>query len=481
LATKGQKQEEIMKRYIGVILILTALLTFACTLVSNTVEQNIAEQDIVEQDVAEQTAPAATAVTQTDDPAQPASPPLAGDQVGLTSYRSRTVVTDLETGERQETTAEAIIDPFALRMDLETGEMILTEAGVWMSLPGIGWYQMDFTAEELAMSREQLMALEWGDMDELPDIPPWPADIIYMPDQASLSLVEGGLTPVGRETINGIACRQYSVITDYSYEFPETDFSRAGQERMQATGSVWVADQADLPALVIRADIEQTATRLIGGQEVVWQHRIEYEITAVNIPLAIEPPADAMTLTEMYEDWDDDFDDTAVAPATLSELDSYRLVITIRVTLEDIETTRTTTFEWVRDPRAYRYVEEMEDFSMAWLGVGDDNWMRVTGSDWMEIAGEEPDFPLGAAEWVYDDEMELVGTAVVNGINCQHYRFEMTFSNITSQTEVWVADQPDLPTVVIRSLTQTEQPGQTTITDVNLYDINQPLAIDPPG
>jgi hypothetical protein len=88
---------------------------------------------------------------------------------------------------RQESTAEAVIEPFAIRMSIEMGEMILTEAGVWMEMPGLGWYQLGFTAAELTMSREQFMALEWGgDLDDLPNIPPWPSQILFMPDQASL-------------------------------------------------------------------------------------------------------------------------------------------------------------------------------------------------------------------------------------------------------------------------------------------------------
>jgi len=95
---------------------------------------------------------------QPDDPTQLADPPtdgsaVGGDCAGLTSHRSRTVVTDLDIGERQESTA--------IRMSMEMGEMILTEAGVWMEMPGLGWYQLGFTAAELAMSREQFMALAW--------------------------------------------------------------------------------------------------------------------------------------------------------------------------------------------------------------------------------------------------------------------------------------------------------------------------------
>jgi hypothetical protein len=411
---------------------------------------------------------------------------LPGDYADLTSYRSRTTITDLETGQGGQSIAELIIQPFAMRMEMEMGEMIMTEAGVWMEMAGMGWIKTDFTAEELAMSREEFMALEWGgDLEELPDIPPWPSQLLFMPDQAALSLMEGGLTPAGRDNVNGIACQKYNITTNYSYEMEDPVFGGYSREDMEAAGSICVADQADLPTIVIWADIAQTATRVVAGQTVVWQSRIEYEITAVNIPLVIEPPTDALSFEEMFGDWDeDDARDPAAAPADLSGLNSYRLVISIHVEMEGYETTKTSTMEWMREPFAYRYLEESDnefDFSMETIGVGDKIWLRLMGGDWMEIEGdEEPDF-TGAIEWLEDSEMEWVGTAVVNGVRCQHYRLELTFPSATSQSDVWVADQPGYPAVVIRSLTRMEQEGSyTTTTEVNLYDVNQPILIQPP-
>lgn len=480
-----------MKRHVGVILILATLLTFACTLVSNILDQDVVDQDVVDQQVVDpqdtitQTAPEATAVTPTDDPAQPPTSPETSDFDGLTSYRSRTVVTDLETDARDEVISEATLDPFALRMEMEMGEMIMTQTGVWMEMAGIGWIKMDFTAEELAMSREEFMALEWGgELEELPDIPPWPSQLLFMPDQASLSLMEGGLTPAGRDNINGIACQKYNIVTNYSYEIDDPVFGGYSQEDMEATGSICVADQADLPALVIWADIDQTSTRIMGGQTVVWQHRVEYEITAVNIPLVIEPPADALSFEDMYGDWDDDdFDYDYYDADPLAELDSYRLVIAIHIQMEGYETTSTTTFEWVNEPRAYRHLEEQEglDFDMEWIAVGDQAWMRMGSSGWMPIEmDEEPTFGA-TAQWYEDENAQLVGTTVVNGINCRHYRHEpITAFGSTVEAESWVANEPGLPVMVIRSVMHTRQEGQVTTTEVNLHDINQPITIEPP-
>lgn len=74
-------------------------------------------------------------------------------------------------------------------------------------------------------------------MDDLPDIPPWPSQIVFMPDQASLSVVAGGLTPAGRDSVNGIPCQQYNIVTDYSYEVDETMFG--GWTNLHDWSNLW--------------------------------------------------------------------------------------------------------------------------------------------------------------------------------------------------------------------------------------------------
>ncbi|MDV7397919.1 hypothetical protein RZS08_41345, partial [Arthrospira platensis SPKY1] len=63
----------------------------------------------------------------------------------------------------------------------------------------------------------------------------------------------------------------------------------------------------------------------------------------------------------------------------------------------------------------------------------------------------------------------------------RYYRQEIVTPFGTGSSETWVADQPGLPAVIIRSLMRLTQEGQTTTTEVNLYDINQPIIIEPPG
>ena len=227
-----------------------------------------------------------------------------GEYGALRSYRLYALLTEQESGAVVEHNVEVVLDPFASHTvidgDGEVMEMIMVSAGLWMKMPGVGWYKTDFTPEELAMTPAEW--LEDEEFGALPDIPPWPPEIVYLPGQIPLPLVEGGLTPDGRETINGIPCRKYTVVTDYSYEFDQAALQAGGATAVQAAGAVWVADQADLPPFIVQADIEKIETTLFAGYETVSTTRIEYQVTAVNVPVVIEPPAGALSLDQLFAD-----------------------------------------------------------------------------------------------------------------------------------------------------------------------------------
>lgn len=463
-----------MKRHIGIGLIIAMLGIFACNFISGAVEQleREAPTPAAPADVVERPAGPATGVDE-----------ALGDVGSLTSYRSAAIYTDQQTGRQSEITFAVVLQPFAYHMtiqgDDEDMETIATSEGLWIKAPGIGWYKTDFTPEEIAMTPEEIWE-ELGELEHL-DTPPWPSEIFDgLPDQIMLPLVEGGLTPAGSETVNGISCLKYAVNTYYEYAFDQI----AGEDRVQATGFVWVADQADLPAMIIQADIEQIETNVLAGQETVTTTQIEYRATDINAPIAIEPPADAVGLEDLFAD-EDAFDPgDPVEAADLSELDSYRLVMTIQVQMEGYdETTSSITIEWTREPEAYRHVYDMGGFEVEHLWVGDKVWMRVSGGDWMEIAADEAPDPFNEIanlmDW-RDNDMRLAGEAVINGVQCKHYTHEVVTPFATSYLEVWIADQAGIPPVAIRSLTRVEQEGHTNIMEMNLYDINQPFTIESP-
>jgi hypothetical protein len=410
-----------------------------------------------------------------------------GEYGALSSYRLYALLTEQESGAVVEHNVEVVLDPFASHTvidgDGEMMEMIMVNAGLWMNMPGVGWYKTDFTPEELAMTPAEWLAGE--ELDALPDIPPWPSEIVFLPGQIPLPLVEGSLTPDGRETVNGIPCRNYAVVTDYRYEFDQAALQAEGATAVQAAGVVWVADQADLPPFIVQADIEKIETTLFAGQEMVSTTRIEYQVTAVNVPIVIEPPAGALSLDQLFADSEEAEPGARATVDDLSDLTSYRLVTSILVQMDDLEMTTTHTVEWVRDAQAYRrtQTDDVSGMSVGFLWIGERAWM-LAGNEWMEIQSEEDPDPLdelvGLLEW--DEEMKLVGEEVVDGVRCRRYvGDEIVFPHATGQQEVCVADQPGIPPLIIHSRMRMVQEGQTTITEHTLYDINQPMTIEPPG
>ena len=456
--------------------------------------------------LADRDAPAATPVPQSAAQEQPtATPQTAGDAGGgagdekpvgevgdygeLKSYRLYAKKTDQENGQVSETTTACVLDPFALHTISQGGdgsmEMIAVDNTVWMRFSDQEWYKTEFTPEEIADLEKELDLDQ--ELDDLPDIPPWPQDILYLPGQVPVSLVEGGLTPDGKETINGVSCARYKVETNYRYEM---DMPMLGQidTTVQATGTIWVADQRGLPRIIMQADVYETETTVSPAGETTSTVRIEHQVTEINEPIAIEPPEGAVEMgSDIMPDMDDpslptdDLDDEAFA-AALDDLSSYRLERTVTVKQDDDETQHTYLFEWIKEPPIYRTVVDMGEVMFEHLWAGDKVWTRVGGGDWIEISADEAPDPLdnlgdgmGASEGMTPD-----GEETVNGIRCKCYITEITMPQATGFHRICIADQPGIPPLVIYGLMQIEQQGITTITESNLYDINQPFTIETP-
>jgi hypothetical protein len=454
----AQIVEEAMKQYIPVflIIIIIAVTSSACRQRGGEVEP--ATSDTLE----------ATAVARPEPDVATDMPPPSADHAGLTSYRSHTVTRPLALdGFELETECEVIVEPFAMRQRMFPGEVIVTEEGAWR-WDGRDWFDFGLSPEETALMYRQPPSALWAEMGV--DGPAWPSGIEYLADQGWLAhaLVEGALTPAGRDNINGIDCQQYTVAADYS---------QPPDGHVEAAGLICVADQPGLPAVVIWAEIEQT---LHQGYEIL-RHAITYEMAAVNPPLVIEAPTDFVVhQSEWVEDGAGDWDDPSAD--YLVGLESYRLVMVSHSVMQGQAITLTVAIEWMREPLAYHYSEDDGHFRMEWVFANGKGWMRYQDGDW-EAYGYDMMRATGADLLVWHEDridlsqFELTGTAVVHGINCRHYQFDQGYA----YGEQWVADQPDLPSMIVRRLAYSQEPGgQTGFSELNVYDINQPLAIEPP-
>ena len=93
---------------------------------------------------------------------------------------------------------------------------------------------------------------------------------------------------VGRETVNGIDTRHYTLSLS-----PALVAAYAKGDVTDMEAEAWVADEASLPAFVVRFRIYVKA----GGDEPgEWNY--SYEIYDVNTPFTIEPPEGAATFPE---------------------------------------------------------------------------------------------------------------------------------------------------------------------------------------
>ena len=112
--------------------------------------------------------------------------------------------------------------------------------------------------------------------------------------------------------------------------------------------------------------------------------------------------------------------------------------------------------------------------------------MKVGGSEWMMGSKEDMEDAINQVGNIMsvDDDMVFVDEETVNGVKCKHYANELTIQSQTIDTDVWVANQNNLPPVVIRSIMnhqiEMETGSMTTVTEGNVTDINTSITIEAP-
>ena len=205
--------------------------------------------------------------------------------------------------------------------------------------------------------------------------------------------------------------------------------------------------------------------------------------------------------------------------AGLDTLDSYRLYVKWSGESEDGSQSYEMTLreEWVKEPPARHLVMSMSDGSsepapfLESLTVGDTTWIKM-GETWLQTSAPD-EFALGEGmtdvwEGIMTGEAEdliLEGEETVNGVYCRHYTTsgETSFTvpdpqeggtvTVNVQGEAWIADQPGLPSIVVRERAQIEggflpvfagagTAGEAAMMywEYDVTDINTTIIIEPP-
>jgi len=191
---------------------------------------------------------------------------------GLDSYRARMEMYFYPEGDGEPegmTIEQAQTrDPDASSMKMES-----EEGGVeYVRIGNQAWSCFDDMCTQTEMSEEEAEA-QFGE------------EMIWEPDDFSPDDLE--LT--GSENVNGVNAKRYELDVDAL----ELGLLSQGQIA-DAYGQIWIADEADLPAFLVRYEMTWTETRGETAGSVEWL----YEVFDVNEPFTIEPPENAAEVPE---------------------------------------------------------------------------------------------------------------------------------------------------------------------------------------
>jgi len=438
--------------------------------------------------------PTATPVPPAPTPVAEAKPStfVANPEDALDSYRARIEMELVEEpkalGEGEE---PGVGDVFAMMFDdwvmevewvrePEARHTVSTHAGMipdtesieigdtmWLKL-GDDWMQISSGSSDEEAAAQQELQLDFEDL---------------------LKGLESDLTPVGTETVNDIRCQKYTIDTDYAMAFPipedtpeEARQSMPSEMAFHVQGEFWVADQGGLPPVVIRSQTTQKLSFEIASQTAEVVYREERTLYDINSPITIEPPEGAMEMpTVPSEPSGKEPAPPAEQPggpaevASLDDLDSYRLDWLVQVQMSaGGGMTMNYKMEWVREPPSGHLVTGLGEY----IWIGDNFWVKL-GDTWMQGTQEDAEDAFDSLGDIMepDSDMVLAGEETVNGVHCQHYVYDL---GDMMHKEIWVADQNDLPPVVIRGMFRMETSQMVTEAEGNVYDINTPITIEPP-
>jgi hypothetical protein len=220
-------------------------------------------------------------------------------------------------------------------------------------------------------------------------------------------------------------------------------------------------------------------------------------------PTTLEGEEDATAEPATEQTGSDDPPQPELDSDALTGLVSYRTRLTVEWEPEEGET-EAMRFEdaHTREPSARRLVMSGMDAHEAveLVQIEDRAWM-CTQDACSQMEADPEELASGFSEAALLDPGDLVGDAdatfvgreEVNGIQTRHYTLDLTAEQVAFlaqgevsdlEGEVWVADEPELPSFAARyemSWTERRQevPGEVSFV-YETYDVNEPFAIAPP-
>jgi hypothetical protein len=149
----------------------------------------------------------------------------------------------------------------------------------WTKMSDGPWREETLSAEDRAKWEQQWsFAQFWGIEEDLEGALPNGVELV--PGQIFPVPIKAAMVFEDAETVNGVHCRRYNVDTDLDYT------SEVGHTTGHATGSIWVADQDGIPAVIVRAVMDEDLA--IDGRQT--QNHWEHDMTDINQPVTIKPP-----------------------------------------------------------------------------------------------------------------------------------------------------------------------------------------------
>jgi hypothetical protein len=276
-------------------------------------------------------------------------------------------------------------------------------------------------------------------------------------------------------------------------------------------------------AVLVLAPQSSSSITIANQQQPTLPATFAWPPTATPQPTATPRPTPISTATPI----------PTVGPAQIAQLetlDSYRLrgkMVMEGGLLGSASASWNFTQEWVKKSQAQHTITSIEvtppisstsvprpnpQPAMEVIVIGNTYWLKA-GNDWMQVDSRQPQYQRTRVENLQSDwqSMKPVGEDTVSDIRCKHYTVDEDTAKMSgpngvimathAQGDIWVANQPNLPSVILRARIQMQVSGSffTPPTaspalspeaqaakemvyyyEYEITDVNIPITIEPP-